>query len=60
DKPDSDFNYNTTTSSDLQAAIELEGGSVAMVGKVTMPQAGGNDKHNNTIVVVADAYGNYK
>ena len=60
DKPDSDFNYNITTSSDLQAAIELEGGSVAMIGKVTMPQAGGNDKHNNTIVVVADAYGNYK
>jgi hypothetical protein len=31
-----------------------------MVGKVTMPQAGGAEKQNNTIVVVADAYGNYK
>jgi len=60
DKPDSDFKYNITTSSDLQVAIELEGGSVAMIGKVTMPQAGGNDKQNNTIIVVADAYGNYK
>ena len=60
DKPDSDFKYNITTSSDLQVAIEIEGGSVAIIGKVTMPQAGGNDKQNNTIVVVADAYGNYK
>ena len=60
DKPDSDFNYNTTSSSDLQAAIELESGSIVMVGKVTMPQAGGSEKQNNTIVVVADAYGNYK
>ncbi len=60
DKPDSDFKYNITTSSDLQVALEIEGGSVAIIGKVTMPQAGGNDKQNNTIVVVADAYGNYK
>ncbi|MBR5644042.1 MAG: hypothetical protein IKW77_07635 [Salinivirgaceae bacterium] len=61
DKPDSDFNYNTTSSSDLQAALELESGSVVMVGKVTMPQAGSSsEKQNNTIVVVADAYGNYK
>lgn len=60
DKPDSDFNYSTTSSSDLQAAAELSSGSVVMVGKVTMPQAGGSDKQNNTIVVVVDAYGNYK
>lgn len=60
DKPDSDFNYNTTSSSDLQAAIELESGSIVMVGKVTMPQPGGSEKQNNTIVVVTDAYGNYK
>ena len=60
DKPDSDFNYSTTSSSDLQAAVELSSGSVVMVGKVTMPQAGGSDKQNNTIVVVVDAYGNYK
>lgn len=60
DKPDSDFKYNTTSSSDLQSAVELESGSIVMIGKVTMPQAGGNEKQNNTIVVVADAYGNYK
>ena len=60
DKPDSDFNYSTTSSSDLQAAAELTSGSVVMVGKVTMPQAGSSDKQNNTIVVVVDAYGNYK
>lgn len=60
DKPDSDFKYSTTSSSDLQSAVELESGSVVMVGKVTMPQAGGNDKQNNTIVIVADVYGNYK
>ena len=60
DKPDSDFKYSTTSSSDLQTAVELESGSIVMVGKVTMPQAGGAEKQNNTIVVVADAYGNYK
>ncbi len=60
DKPDSDFKYNTTSSSDLQSAIELESGSIVMIGKVTMPKAGGNEKQNNTIVVVTDAYGNYK
>lgn len=61
DKPDSDFNYNTTSSSDLQKAIELESGSIVMVGKVTMPQSGSSsEKQNNTIVVVSDAYGNYK
>lgn len=60
DKPDSDFKYSTTSSSDLQTAVELESGSIVMVGKVTMPQAGGVEKQNNTIVVVADAYGNYK
>lgn len=60
DKPDSDFKYSTTSSSDLQTAVELESGSIVMVGKVTMPQAGGTEKQNNTIVVVADAYGNYK
>lgn len=61
DKPDSDFNYNTTSSSDLQAALELESGSIVMVGKVTMPRAGSaSEKQNNTIVIVADAYGNYK
>lgn len=61
DKPDSDFNYNTTSSSDLQSAIELESGSIVMVGKVTMPQSGGSsEKQNNTLVVVSDAYGNYK
>ena len=60
DKPDSDFKYSTTSSSALQTAVELESGSIVMVGKVTMPQAGGAEKQNNTIVVVADAYGNYK
>ena len=61
DKPDSDFNHNTTSSSDLQAALELESGSIVMVGKVTMPRAGSaSEKQNNTIVIVADAYGNYK
>ena len=60
DKPDSDFKYSTTSSSDLQAALELETGSIVMIGKVAMPQAGGSEKQNNTIVVVADAYGNYK
>ena len=60
DKPDSDFKYSTTSSSDLQAALELESGSIVMIGKVAMPQAGGSEKQNNTIVVVADAYGNYK
>lgn len=60
DKPDSDFNYETTSSSDLQAAVELASGSIVMIGKVTMPQAGGTERQNNTIVVVVDAYGNYK
>lgn len=60
DKPDSDFKYNSTSSSDLQSAVELESGSIVMVGKVTMPQAGGTEKQNNTLVVIADAYGNYK
>ena len=60
DKPDSDFNYETTSSSDLQAAVEIASGSVVLVGKVTMPQAGGVERQNNTIVVVVDAYGNYK
>lgn len=60
DKPDSDFKYSSTSSSDLQAAVELESGSIVMIGKVTMPQAGGTEKQNNTIVVVADAFGNYK
>lgn len=60
DKPDSDFKYNSTSSSDLQSAIELETGSLVMIGKVTMPQAGGTEKQNNTLVIVADAYGNYK
>ncbi len=61
DKPDADFKYSTTSSSDLQAALELESGSIVMVGKVTMPQAGSStEKQNNTIVVVADIYGNYK
>ncbi len=61
DKPDSDFNYSTTSSSDLQAATELESGSIVMIGKVAMPQSGNTtDKQNNTIVVISDAAGNYK
>lgn len=60
DKPDSDFKYSTTSSSDLQVAVELESGSIVMIGKVTMPQAGGTEKQNNTLVVIADAFGNYK
>ena len=60
DKPDSDFNYETTSSSDLQTAVELASGNIVMVGKVTMPQAGSSERQNNTIVVVIDAGGNYK
>lgn len=59
DKPDSDFNYSTTSSSDVQVAKELANGNIAMFGKVTMPQTGSKEKQNNTIVIVADAFGNY-
>ncbi|MCQ2375870.1 MAG: hypothetical protein MJ069_08240 [Salinivirgaceae bacterium] len=61
DKPDSDFDYNFTSSSDLQAAVEMKNGSIALVGKVFMPRVNEkSEKINNTILIVADAYGNYK
>jgi len=61
DKPDADFSYKGTSSSDLQTALELSDGRIAILGKVFMPVAGDESvKQNNPLLLIIDKDGNYK
>jgi hypothetical protein len=61
DKPDKDFHYKGTSSSDLQTAKELPDGRIVLLGKVYLPVLGGNEstKQNNPLLIITDKDGNY-
>jgi hypothetical protein len=60
DKPDADFHYKSTSSSDLQTALELADGRIVMLGKAFLPVSVDESiKQNNPLLLITDKDGNY-
>jgi hypothetical protein len=55
DKPDVDFHFKSTSSSDIQTAKELSDGRIILMGKVYMPKSQDEqNKQNDPLVILLD------